>query len=284
MGIESKTDNYFFITAPQKTSNVGDQNTFVISSTSNIGIGTDSPVAKLDVAGSSASGKSLQLRSGDVFNGTDSSQIIFSYDGNPYNAGGYAHSIRTRHNSDADSGNAIDFWLWNTSDTANANTLGNKRVMTIEGNGNVGINTTSPTQKLDVNGYIKQSNTYFFVGDSTTSFTSFFNFGNTNIINNGSHWNITNKRFTAPVKGIYIFTFNGFTVNEQHFGIGYNSNYPDTGNYNGKQLWVINGGTGGSTSWMLQLNANDYITLTLYNTGSLITNRCYFMGGLLYAV
>src|SRR6056300_1370329 len=35
--------DYFFITAPQNTSNVGDQNTFVISSTSNVGIGTTDP-------------------------------------------------------------------------------------------------------------------------------------------------------------------------------------------------------------------------------------------------
>jgi hypothetical protein len=35
--------DYFFITAPQNTSNVGDQNTFVISTTSNVGIGTTEP-------------------------------------------------------------------------------------------------------------------------------------------------------------------------------------------------------------------------------------------------
>jgi len=43
-GIRGEPDkDYFFITAPQNTANVGDQNTFVISSTSNVGIGTTDP-------------------------------------------------------------------------------------------------------------------------------------------------------------------------------------------------------------------------------------------------
>ena len=123
----------------------------------NVGIGTNSPVATLDVAGSDVSGKSLQLRSGDSSTGTDSSQIIFSYANNPYNFGGYAHSIGTRHNSGADVGNAIDFWLWNTTDTTDASTLGNKRVMTMEGNGRVGIGDSEPSYTLDVNGSLYYS-------------------------------------------------------------------------------------------------------------------------------
>jgi hypothetical protein len=51
MGIQNTTDNYFFITAPQNTSNVGDQNTFVISTTSNVGIGTTDPTKTLEVVG-----------------------------------------------------------------------------------------------------------------------------------------------------------------------------------------------------------------------------------------
>ena len=160
----------------------------------------------------------------------------------------------------------------------------NTPVLTITSSGRVGIGTTNPGQKLDVNGYIKQNNTYFFVSDTTTTFTSAQSFGNVEHIDRGGNWSTTTKRFTAPVKGLYIFTFNGFTINEEHYGIGYNNDNPDIGSYHTKTLWSIHGGTGGSHSWMLELNANDFIALRLYNSGNLYPNRCYFMGGLLYAV
>ena len=52
MGVKGADgSNYFFVTAPQNTSNVGDQNTFVISTTSNVGIGTTDPTKTLEVVG-----------------------------------------------------------------------------------------------------------------------------------------------------------------------------------------------------------------------------------------
>ena len=116
----------------------------------NVGVGVANPVTNLDVAGSANGDQSLQLRSGDDNSESASSQIIFSYGGNPYNSSGYAHSIRTRHNGAADNNNAIDFWLWNNTDTADGDTLGNKVVMTLEGTGNVGIGRTIPLSPLDI--------------------------------------------------------------------------------------------------------------------------------------
>jgi hypothetical protein len=120
----------------------------------NVGIGVTNPQVILDVAGGSTNSNSLQLRSGDQGSQSDSSQIIFSYSNSPYNSSGYAHSIRTRHNSAGDAGNAIDFWLWNTTNTTDEDTLGNQRVLTLEGNGNVGIGISSPQATLDIGGSI----------------------------------------------------------------------------------------------------------------------------------
>ena len=129
-----------------------DTNTLYANSTNNlVGIRTSSPAAGLDIATTANNGRALQLRSGDGSTSTDSSQIIFSYDGNSYVSGGYAHSIRTRHNSNSGSNNSIDFWLWDqTTDTSS--TLGSLRVMTIEGEdgGKVGIGTPNPERSLHI--------------------------------------------------------------------------------------------------------------------------------------
>lgn len=95
-----------------------------------------------------------------------------------------------------------------TSIGNNIHTAGNLTV-----DGNVGIGTTTPAAKLDVDGYIKSTVPAFSVwqdnvdprsaaGDTVTY--------DSTILNNGGNMDLGTGLFTAPIAGIYHFTFNTF--------------------------------------------------------------------------
>lgn len=61
----------------------------------------------------------------------------------------YRHSISTTHNAGTDSGNKVRFWLWDAgTDSATGNA--SKNVMTLAGNGRVGIMEDSPDEALHI--------------------------------------------------------------------------------------------------------------------------------------
>ncbi len=134
----------------------------------NVGVGMTSPGAKLDVAGVGDTEKqvSLQLRSGNSSNNFNSSQITFGYS----NTAQYRHVIKTRHHSGQQATNAIDFYVWKQGTDA-PDTIGTLHVMTLDG-GNVGIGTTGPNAKLQVDNPNAAASQALILSNSNTGFAA----------------------------------------------------------------------------------------------------------------
>jgi hypothetical protein len=150
--------DYFFITAPQNTSNVGDQNTFVISSTSNVGIGTTDPAKPLHVVGDSWITGTLTAS-----NIIGASPVTIS--SNLVMASGYT---LTAGAIEPPTGSESNLKITGTITTSNivANTgdnllvssnleVGTSNLFVDTATGNVGIGTLTPRTTLDVFGDLR---------------------------------------------------------------------------------------------------------------------------------
>ena len=68
---------------------------------------------------------------------------------------------------------ALDFLIHDSSVTTDPANIGQRRVMTLQGDGKCGINlATTPTETLDVDGNIKCSDLKFQYGGSTATLST----------------------------------------------------------------------------------------------------------------
>ena len=93
-------------------------------------------------------------------------------------------------------------------------TYADTHVMSLRGDGRVGIGTTTPTEALDVNGVVKQQNIPAFrvqLTDGSISGTGIIDY-NTVSYDNTTSYSTSTGRFTAPVTGHYFFSAHGICL------------------------------------------------------------------------
>jgi len=170
--------------------------------------------------------------------------------------------------------------------------------------GNVGIGTTAPQQKLDVNGIIRAQNPWFAASSTdgwrtaAAGWTAVVH--NTVLAGNSGGWYSTSTgRFTAPVTGVYLFvashyTYSGAAIAYKHHLFGVNGNWNAagrTGYSGGYSIFGLNSPATYDSSTaqtaILFLNAGDYVNDNVYLSGAtsyyMYGAYSFFQGALLYA-
>ena len=250
-----------------------------ITSSGNVGIGTSSPAHNLEIVATNSGSinDTLQIRNNTTTTGSGSRlRFITSTDLNSDANGASIASVRNGNDND------LVFEVENSE------------AMRIDHAGNVGIDTTSPTQKLDVNGTVKAT---AFQGDgsaltgvggasdgfqaittgSGTSASSGTLVVNDELFDDGSNYSTSNGRYTAPSTGFYHFTAGAL----QDGSAGGYFYFTKNGSAVGSQFrWSYNGAgnqTHMTMSMTIDLSAGDYVNI--YSSQSVYINQYLTFGG-----
>ncbi|MDD2935014.1 MAG: tail fiber domain-containing protein, partial [Candidatus Pacebacteria bacterium] len=178
---------------------------FTVLDNGNVGVGITGPLGKLDIKGGITS-----VRNG-IF-GVSSEQIRFGRSDVDTNI--RYHSIYTTVTNTSASGNKMNFLLHNVVDT-----ISQSNIMTLQGDGNVGIGTTTPFAKLSIHANNGETNTTLFnIASSTASATtSLFA-----VLNNGN----VGVGTASPSEMLHLYS-NTSAVNQklETGGSGYSINF-----------------------------------------------------------
>ena len=148
----------------------GTPQSITVGPTGYVGIQQTAPQSALDVSGNVRAISTL------CTNGQNNTNVGNAYGWQhlyQYYGGGYAHALRTRHNSAGGNQNSLDFYPWQPSDGVNGPP--NNLAMAVTAGG-VGMNTSSPGYALDVNGTaranvyrVANTNSYITAGPGGSS-------------------------------------------------------------------------------------------------------------------
>jgi len=255
----------------------------------NVGIGTTSPNELLELYDSSSTASGMRIH-----DSTSNAPKIDFLRGGTSRVGSQTEFGLSDYSDWRIQANGPSLYIYNQYTGANSGSL--KNVMTmLHNSGNVGIGTTSPSVKLDVNGYIAHNNPVFYAhnfgnGGGATSPNNYIVYRNTEV-NVGGNFSTSTGIFTCPRNGVYKFTWgaiggNADTVYRYYIRIN-NANI-----INGTHNRMDNTASGsnygnGTSSIILSLSTND--TVRIYyvadngSTASYGFNYDIFMGYMISA-